>query len=201
MKAQGPGNRAGGFAVPFGFARFYIQIKPLATANPGGIDANGNWLHMRYSGSIVQATRSSATTTDPDYAEPNLTVEFDADGVIILPYCGNVDFVGGVGDYLVNVSEGEHTRVVPSHREKTNPVVPTGYQPVLHALTSHLELGTFTVPDWHTRIWTYNPLVTLVGVGGPSIVNTPNTEPGTRTVPGARYTVPGPLTIVTAWFG
>ena len=202
MKGLGFGKRVGGFAVKFSHARFYTTIKPLLDSpDPGRLDAAGNWMHFRYSGAITQATMSSLKPTDPDYAPPEINVEFDADGVITLPYCGNVEIVGGLGDYLVNISQAEHPGA--GSLEGLNPTAGTGYQPTvrpLRALTSALA-PFFQVPDWHTRIWGYNPGVILTEAGSLVTLAPSNVEPGTRTYPGMRYTTAADTVIVTAWVG
>lgn len=202
MKGVGTGVRVGGCNIPFAHARFYAQIKPLGGADPGRPDASGTWMHLKYTGALTQSSgRSSGNPNDADYAPSIILVEFDSDGAMTLPYCGSLDIVGGLGDYLVNISVAEHIAEHGAVGERgAYPVAATGYQPSIKSLKRVAEVP-FLVPDWHTRIWGYNSLDTLIENATGLTLAPSATEPGTRTLPGTQYNPTRRAIFVTGWIG
>lgn len=122
---------------------------PSDGTNPaGGVDAEGLELHVRYDGALALQERSDA-------AQTLIRVEFDATPVLIVPYCGEINLVGGAGCYRWAIS-------VPKPW-------PHAYQPTWHALTRLVaRAASFTVPNGHTMLGSLNAGVTLTSGDGDS---------------------------------
>ena len=199
--AQGPGNRitGGGLGV-CAYARVYAVVQPLffdATgaplADPGTVDSNGQYLHVRYSGNWDLGARSGPVdipggVVPIDYVQNKIVVEFDAQSYFTCPFEGMLELVGGKGQYKF----GWFVHDVVDKQF---------YSPELRTLRTFRQEGVpFVVPDFHTYILGSN-------TGDQFLLPTGDTLEPSIVLPGSNIMAGLPLfpiqttTIITGWKG
>jgi hypothetical protein len=141
----------------------------------GGPDGDGFDLHLRYEGARPMLLEKS------DDGRPIFVCEFDAQRVVIVPYCGTLSLVGGQGRYRWSIARPE----------KWNGV----YVPSWHALTRYLgRVTSFTVPDGHTRIGSLNAGSIVTSADGDTWALDGNPKP---IASGTKATTTAPIRIFT----
>jgi hypothetical protein len=138
--ALGAGKQVACVKIDAAPALVTIECERLGALNKvpaGGPDEEGFELHLRYEGVRPMLLEKS------DDARPILVAEFDAQRIVVVPYCGTLALVGGKGRYRWSMSKPERW--------------PGVYQPQWRALTRLVvpEVA-FVVPDGHTRIGALN---------------------------------------------
>ena len=138
--ARGAGKVVASVKVDVAPALISLECERLAAkgSDPaGGPDDDGYELHVRYEGARPMLLDRS------DNASPIVTCEFDAQRMVIVPYCGTFALLGGKGRYRWSISRPE----------KWNGV----YVPQWRPLTRYLHRGKqFAGPDGHTQIGSFN---------------------------------------------
>jgi hypothetical protein len=205
--AQGARNRisGGGAGINGRYARVYFQVQPLLVdaagvplAAPGTIDAAGRYLHVRYRGNLDLNARSGGNqiAQQPgggpppiDFVPNYIEVEFDAQSFMTLPFEGQVELVGGLGQYKFGI-------FVDAYVERQL------YVPVHRYLTTFVATGaTFTVPDFHTFMLATSPNTVLRDLNT-NVDFVPSTVlPGNDVVAGTQYRAAQDTVIKTGWYG
>ncbi len=172
----------------------YVGIKTLAGPPQGTFDsATGTFLHFVYNGNMTLngEIRSSSVFADPDYASPQLTVEFDAPACVSFPFDGTLSLKGGVGQYMFWV-----------YCDSRMCISPLQYQPMLHTLTTFVLAGaTFTIPQNHNYMLGHNATDTFQNVATGEILVPSTTLPGTPVRAGDMYIASRNVEAVTGWMG
>ena len=148
--ARGPGQMVASVKIDVAPAILSLECErlPAKGSDPaGGPDKEGCDLHVRYEGARPMLLEKS------DQGRPILACEFDAQCLVIVPYCGTLALVGGRGRYRWSISRPEKWDGV--------------YVPQWRALTRVLGRETsFFVPEGHTRIGSLNAGSMLVSADG-----------------------------------
>jgi hypothetical protein len=192
-----PRKISGGGCAVAAYQRVYVQIQPLLVdasgaplANPGTIDSQGHYLHIQYSGNLNLRARSGGNQ-DPnqlDFVPNKIVVEFDGISMFTVPFEGEIQLVGGEGQYKFGLYPAE---VIDKQF----------YQPTLRTLRTFLSAGApFTVPDFHTYILGANSASQYTLPTGdllePSVV-----LPGSNIMPGLQLVSVKRGTAITGWVG
>lgn len=194
-EALGAGNRiTGGGRGVSAYQRIYAFVEPILNPPgglaPGGVDANGNYLHFLYRGNLTLGPRSGGNQ-DPsvyDFVPNYIEVEFDAVSCFTLPFEGELWLVGGTGEYKFWIDKQE---TIDRHF----------YQPMLRTLATEVEAGNaFIVPHFHTFIMGSNINDTVRTPSGTDLQLSLNL-PGAQIMSGTRLTPNMATTIKTGWLG
>ncbi len=141
----------------------------------GGPDTAGFDLHVRYESSRPMLLDRS------DDGRSILVAEFDAQRVLILPKCGEIQLIGGRGLYRWSIGKPE----------KWN----GNYTPQWRTLTRFCTRSTdFTIPDGHTEIGALNANVAIVAADGDAWLLDGSPKPVS---PGSVFTPGGPVRVFT----
>ena len=197
--AQGTGRKidGGGLGVP-AYARVYAFLKPITVAEgaavAGTYDTTGRYPHFRYKGNLNLGARSGGNQTPggvvPRDFMPNfIEVEFDLVSCFTLPFDGQLEIVGGLGEWKFGV-------------QIAGLIDPGTYEPELRTLRTLVpNASTFTVPDNHTYIYGVNQ-ATAVMLPGVVQMDLSSVAPGTNIIPGTQITGGARDTwLLTGWRG